>query len=99
MASCSDYEGTYTVTESTCSSGCTIPSSSTLEVVCSPSMQLLVGTTSYSAAVNASGQLEVSALGLVASVTGTSPNRYLFGVASGSSFTNGDTEVWGAEQG
>jgi hypothetical protein len=99
MASCSDYEGTYTVTQSSCSSGCSIPPSSTLEVVCAPSMQFLVGTTSYSAAVNMSGQLEVSALGLVASVTGTAPNRYLFGVAGGSSFTGGDPEVWGAEQG
>lgn len=99
MAVCSDYEGTYTVTETSCGSGCTIPASSTLEVVCSPSMQLLVDSTGYSAAINTSGQLEVAALGLVASVTGSTPNRYLFGTAQGSSLLDGSTEVWGAEQG
>lgn len=100
MATCSDYEGTYTVDNTSCSSGCTIPPSSTLAVICSPSMQFLVGTTSHPASVNSEGQLEVSELGLVASVTGSSPARYLFGVAqSGTSLSNGGGEVWGAEEG
>lgn len=98
MATCSDYEGTYTVSETSCSSGCTIPPNASLEVVCSPSMQFLVDSASYSASINSNGQLEVPALGLVASVTGSSPSRFLFGVAQGSSLDNGSTEVWGAEQ-
>jgi hypothetical protein len=99
MASCSDYEGTYTVSQTTCSSGCAIPPNATLEVVCSPSMELLVDSTGYAATINGEGQLVVSELGVVASVTGVSPARFLFGVAQGSSFTNGNPEVWGADQG
>lgn len=100
MASCSDYEGTYTVSETSCTSGCTIPPSTMLEVVCSPTMQLLVGSASHAATINSVGQLEVSSLGLVASVTGSSPSRFLFGVAEGSgSLDNGTKEVWGADEG
>jgi hypothetical protein len=100
MLSCSDYEGSYTVGTTSCSSGCVIPASSTLEVVCSPSMELLVDTASHAASVNSEGQLVVASLGLVASVTGSAPNRFLFGVAEGgSSLSNGDVEVWGADEG
>jgi hypothetical protein len=100
MATCSDYEGIYTVNATSCSSGCTIPPDAQLEVRCSPQMELLVDTTSHPASINAEGQLEVAELGLVASVTGIAPNRFLFGVAEGSSsMQEGGTEVWGAEGG
>lgn len=100
MTTCSDYEGSYTVSATSCSSGCTIPPDAKLEVVCSPSMQFLVDSTSHSASVNTQGQLEVPELALVASVTGTPPVRFLFGTAEGgASRDSGGSEVWGADEG
>lgn len=99
MASCTDYEGIYTVTQTSCITGCTIPLGSRVEVVCSPTMQLLLDSTPHAASVNSAGQLEVPGLDLVASITGVLPERYLFGVTQPAAQDADGTEVWGADEG
>lgn len=100
MASCSDYEGSYTVTQTSCLAGCTVPPGSSIQVVCSPTMQFLLNSASHAASVNSFGQIEVPSLDLVASVTGVLPQRFLFGVAQPTAAsTSGSSEVWGAEEG
>ncbi|HEX2164662.1 MAG TPA: hypothetical protein VHM02_11995 [Thermoanaerobaculia bacterium] len=97
MATCEDYAGTYEVTETNCTTGCTIPSGSTIVVSCSPTTFTL-NNQAHSAQIDANGNLEVPDLGVVAAVTGSDPNRVLFGIVDGDQMT-GETEVWGAEQG
>ena len=100
MASCTDYEGSYTVTQTSCIiTGCTIPPGSRIEVVCSPTMQFLLDSTPHAASVNSVGQIEVPTLDLVASVTGSVAQRYLFGVTQPAAQDSGGTEVWGADEG
>lgn len=98
MATCQDYEGTYEVTETNCTAGCTIPSGATIVVSCSP-MTFTLNGQPHSAQIDANGNLEVPGLGVVAGVTGSDPNRFLFGMAGVDQMTGGGTEVWGAEQG
>lgn len=99
--SCANYEGPYVLISP-------IPPNKQLQVVCSTEgVELRVDEDTYEGVINTVGQLEVTALGLVASVTGTEPNRYLFGVAnfaggSGSKLEEGGAnqpEPWGAEEG
>lgn len=100
MAQCSDYEGRYTVTQSSCSSGCAINPDDELEVVCSPTMRFLLNGTPHDAQVNSMDQLEVPGLDLFASVTGVAPLRFLFGTAQGNDgMDSNGKEVWGAEEG
>lgn len=99
---CSDYEGFYVMTSQ-------IPPDKQLRVECTTEgVRFHVNEDPpYAAEINGVGQLEVEALGLIASVTGTEPNRYLFGVASftgesGLKLTEGGVsqpEPWGAEEG
>lgn len=104
MLTCEDYEGEYTVSQTSCtSSPCKIPAGATVRVRCETPPKFEVEPnpgvpTTYDAEINTDGQLVVEDLELVASVTGSEPNRYLFGVAMSAMMTSA-TEVWGAEQG
>lgn len=98
MLSCESYAGDYVLTTP-------VGAKVQLRVECSPQVVFKVGEESYTAEVNDEGQLEVEALSLFASVVGTIPERYLFGVANfGSSSepewdVDGKPEAWGAEEG
>lgn len=98
MATCEDYAGTFQVTETTCETECTIPSGSTIVVSCAP-MTFTLNGQPFAAQIDGNGHLEVPGLGVVAGVTGSDPNRFLFGVAGSEQMTGGSNEVWGAEQG
>lgn len=98
MATCEDYEGTYEVTQTSCTEDCTIPPGSTIVISCDP-MTFTLNSQPYSAEVDSEDHLVVPALDLVASVTGSDPNRFLFGVAGTDGMMGGGNEVWGAEQG